>query len=733
MTQPSLDLTSCDTEAIHLPGAIQPHGVLIAMREPELAVLQVSANVVDDLGAPSAALVLGRPLGELIGPAGSEAVARALTADDLVLENPLRLDVRGRSFDGVIHRNGAAAILELEPIPDANLPVDRLLRESVIRLQRARSLADLCVVAAKQLRALIGFDRVMVYQFHDDGHGEVVAEDRLREVEPFLGLHFPASDIPHQARQLYALNAIRVIPDARYSPVSLVGRKDLGTDAPLDLTFASLRGVSPIHLEYLANMGVRASMSVSLMRGKRLWGLLACHHGEPRHVPFVVRSACEVYGRLVSLQIDALEEIETREHRDRLRSGEIAILDSMRGAPDGWAEGLLARPEVLLRLVNATGAALIDESGVRTVGDVPTIPEIAALGAWLSSGLGGVFATHTLGRDASSSESYRSVASGLLAVRVAKPRPAHILWFRQEVLRTATWGGNPAKAVSPASPDGRLHPRQSFAAWKEIVRGTSMPWTSAEIEIAEDVARRAIEVDLEQQIARAEEAVRARDDLVAVVSHDLKNPVNVILLASRLLRVQLNDAKPGAALASLARLDRAALGMTVLITDLLDLAKIEAGRFQVLPAPCEVRALIDEAVALLEPSADERSVRLETSVAENASVFADRDRMFQVLGNLLSNAIKFSPLGAAVRIATTTIEGFTRFEVRDQGPGLASNLVPHVFDRYWQGMLTRTGQGSGLGLYIAKGLVEAHGGRIWVESTVGVGSTFYFTVPSVRD
>jgi chemotaxis family two-component system sensor kinase Cph1 len=403
----------------------------------------------------------------------------------------------------------------------------------------------------------------------------------------------------------------------------------------------------------------------------------------------------------------------------------------MRGAPAGWTAGLLARPEALLGVVNATGAALIDENGVRTVGDVPTIPEIAALGAWLSSGLDGVFATHTLGREAPS-DSYRSVASGLLAVRVAKPRPAHILWFRQEVLRTATWGGDPAKPVTPAPKDGRLRPRQSFAAWKELVRGTSIPWTSAEIEIAQDVARRAIEIDLEQQIARAEEAVRARDDLVAVVSHDLKNPVNVILLAIRLLRTQLHEPAPGAALATLVRLDRAALGMTALITDLLDLAKIEAGRFQVLPAPCEVRALVADAATLLEPGADERSVRLETSGVENASVFADRDRMFQVLGNLVGNAIKFSPRGGVVRIATTTAKGFTRFEVRDEGPGIASNLVPHVFDRYWQGMLTRTGQGSGLGLYIAKGLVEAHGGRIWVESSVGIGSTFYFTVPSVR-
>jgi chemotaxis family two-component system sensor kinase Cph1 len=638
--------------------------------------------------------------------------------------------VCGRSFDGVLHRNGTVTILELEPIRAPEPVVDRPFRDAVIRLQRVRTVADLCVVAASQLRTLTGFDRVMVYRFHGDGHGEVVAEDRAREMEPLLGHHYPAADIPRQARQLYTLNPIRVIPDARYTPVPLVGRRDMGGDVTLDLTFASLRGVSPVHLEYLANMGVAASMSVSLMRGERLWGLLACHHRAPHHVPFVVRSACEVIGRIVSLQIDAFEEAERCAQRDVLRGGESAILDAMRAAPTGWAAGLLTRPEALLRVVNATGAALIDENGIRTAGDVPSIPEIASLGSWLSSGRGVVFATHALGREAPSSDAYRSVASGLLAVRVAKPHPAYILWFRHEILRTATWGGNPAKPVTP-SENGRLRPRQSFAAWKEIVRGTSTPWTSAEIEIAQDIARRAIEVDLEQQIVRAEQAVRARDDLMAVVSHDLKNPVNIIHLATGLVRHQLNEATPTAALATLGRVDRAVLRMKALITDLLDLGKIEAGRFQVAPEPCEVRTLIDEALALQEPVAQERSVRLESSAAEEGMrVLADRDRMFQVLGNLLSNAIKFSPRDGVVRVATRTADGFTRFEVHDEGAGLAPNLLGHVFDRYWQATVARSGQGSGLGLYIAKGLVEAHGGRIWVESTVGVGSTFCFTVPS---
>jgi chemotaxis family two-component system sensor kinase Cph1 len=250
MTESPVDLSSCEAEAIHLPGAIQPHGVLVAVREPDLGIVQVSANAREMLGVD--AVAHGRSLGELVGRAPSEAVLRALGSDDLTLANPLRLDVCGRSFDGVLHRNGTVTILELEPIRAPEPVVDRPFRDTVIRLQRVRAVADLCAVAASQIRTLTGFDRVMVYRFHGDGHGEVVAEDRAREMEPLLGLHYPAADIPRQARQLYTLNPIRVIPDARYTPVPLVGRKEMGGDVPLDLTFASLRGVSPVHLEYLA-------------------------------------------------------------------------------------------------------------------------------------------------------------------------------------------------------------------------------------------------------------------------------------------------------------------------------------------------------------------------------------------------------------------------------------------------------------------------------------------------
>ncbi len=249
--------------------------------------------------------------------------------------------------------------------------------------------------------------------------------------------------------------------------------------------------------------------------------------------------------------------------------------------------------------------------------------------------------------------------------------------------------------------------------------------------MGEDVARRAVEVDLGEQIALAARAVRTRDDVVAVVSHDLKNPLNVIQLATRFVRAQIVGGEDP--LATLDRIDRAAHRMGVLITDLLDLAKIEAGRFHVMPTPCAARALVADAITLQKPIAAERGVRLESAEVEDVSILVDQDRMFQVLANLLSNAIKFTPKEGQVSISSRTAGGFTRFMVHDDGPGMAPYVVDRVFDRYWQAPTSAVRQGSGLGLYIAKGLIEAHGGRIWAESVAGAGSTFFFTVPSCSD
>ena len=720
----TLEARACDAEPIHIPGAIQPHGVLVAVDPRTLAVTQVSANCADYFGR-SPESVLGRPLTALLGPA-----AEALFVDSSVAGPPIgelvKIDVDGHGFDLLAHRHQDVLIIELERHDPAAVPSDPGLRAALGRLQRPNSVGELCAIAVDAIRKLSAFDRVMMYRFDADGHGEVINESRCDGVTSYLGLHFPASDIPRQAREMYLLNWLRLIPDAEYRPVML--RPDPGATrtAPLDLSFATLRSVSPIHLEYLRNMGVRGSMSISLVETDKLWGLIACHHRAPRHVSFAARSACEVIGRVVALQIGAQEALAVRASRESLRGPESRLVEAMRDHAKDVASALGQRGDALLQLTDATGAAVCTASEIRTVGATPSKGQIAGLVAWLGKqGGAGIFQTRFLAAMYPAAAEYAHVGSGLLAMTLPHSTPSYVLWFRPEIVHTVKWAGDPAKAVENREGTPSLHPRHSFEAWTEVVRGNSLPWRPAEIDAAEDLRRRAIEADLTHQIARAEQAISFRDEIVAVVSHDLKNPLQVIEMAVKVLRP--HSLENPRAMTTIGRVLRAVGKMNALIHDLLDVAKIESGRFDVTPVPCPISRLAEDASAMLAPIAEAKGVRLAWPPTDDRWVDADPERIFQVLSNLVGNAIKFTPAGGVVSIELQSTDGVVRFAVRDTGPGIPTIELAHIFDRYWQARRARSA-GSGLGLYIAKGIVEAHGQRIWGESTYGAGATFYFTL-----
>ncbi|AUX19690.1 histidine kinase [Sorangium cellulosum] len=726
------DLTRCDQEPIHVPGAIQPHGALLVLDEPDLTITQASENAGEHLGQPLER-VLDQPLSAVLGEASAAEVRAALDGDRWKELNPLSIAARGRRFDGIVHRHAGATILELEPILPAatEATVHHPLRRALLRVQSAGTLGELYEVVVHEVRRLTGFERVMLYQFDDEGHGAVIAEARGPSLEPYLGLHYPASDIPRQARALYLANPLRIIPDARYTPARLVPGARRERAAPLDLSFAVLRSVSPVHLEYMANMGVLASMSVSLRVHDGLWGLISCaNHSGPRRLPYELRSACEVLGLLTSLEIAAFEDREAAARRDARRLPLSLLVDAMRSGDD-VLEGLLARPAELLALVGAEGAAVVRAGDARTWGRTPPLPFVMALADWLDQRPdASLFSTASLAAMLPSALPVKDVASGLLSFGLPGAEHRRLLWFRPEIVQTVRWGGDPREPVE-TDPHMRIHPRRSFALWKQEMRLRSRPFSASDIEAAEDLRRYAVEIDLERQVERAQRAVRARDDLVAVVSHDLKNPIGVIQMqAALLLRAAgPHDEPQSRRLRALAeRIQRSVDRMNALVHGLLDLAKIESGRFVLERRPEPTRELVEEALLAMRPLAESRRITIAEHVVETPRVEADRERIFQVFSNLLGNAIKFTPEGGAVTVEVALERDGVRFTVADTGPGIPADRLPHVFERYWRAPGERSA-GAGLGLYIAHGIVEAHGGRLWVESTVGVGTRFMFTLP----
>jgi len=497
-----IDLDNCAREPIHIPGSIQPRGVLAVLREPDFEVRQVSANVADLLGR-SVDAVLGRHLSALIGAEQAARVEEAASSfGDLHQRNPVEcvIDVAGepRAFDAILHREpGGVLLVELEVAygerPFSFPNTYQAVRSSVEELNRAATLTELYDTTARAVRDLTGFDRVMVYRYDEDYNGEVVAESKREDLNSFLGLHYPSTDIPAQARALYEKNWLRLISDVDYTPAPLVPAIDPARGAPLDLTHATLRSVSPIHVEYLQNMGVHASMSISLLRHGRLWGLIACHHYAGPHLPpFGTRAAAEFLGSTLSLRL--VDRFEDDQLHKRLAAQAVLVKLAAATLDDGesLAAALLGAPN-LLDLVPADGVVVNIQGERRVCGSVPPPQAVSAVTAWARSAGDEIASSECLSRELPGLDLDPQSAAGALALNL--PDGQYAVWFRREVLRSVDWGGDPEnKAIAVREGEQiRLSPRKSFERWREIVHQCSEPWTLSEIESAESLRRHVVE------------------------------------------------------------------------------------------------------------------------------------------------------------------------------------------------------------------------------------------------
>ncbi|WP_244930231.1 SpoIIE family protein phosphatase [Nocardioides sp. W7] len=476
------DLTNCDREPIHLPGAIQPHGVLLAVDAERWQVVMASDNVATMLGV-DLTTVLGSSLASLLGTEAEDAIRASVEGERAEVLN-LHLDAlatRGARLpayvDAAVHRSGDRVVVELEGADRqaAALLSYRAARGAMQRLARTGSVVELSEGLVAEIAELTGFDRVMVYRFDEDWNGEVIAERRRSDLNAFVGLHYPATDIPAQARRLYTANWIRLIADISYTPVPIVPVLDPGTGSPLDLSHSTLRSVSPIHLEYLSNMGVTASMSVSLVVDGQLWGLIACHHYSGAHaLSLDVRAASEFLGQVAS---QLVAERERADARDDVRRAE-ELLAEVQAATSSSPAPLKALMETaeLAELMGAGGVALCFDGRVTTLGTVPdeaSVRRIAELLRRPESLPGG--SAHLAALDPELA-AVAETAAGALVIGSAPDR--WLCWVRPELPEVVDWGGDPTnkQLALAADPQVRLSPRKSFEKWQQVVRGHSAGW-----------------------------------------------------------------------------------------------------------------------------------------------------------------------------------------------------------------------------------------------------------------
>jgi two-component system, chemotaxis family, sensor kinase Cph1 len=731
------------------PASIQPHGVLLVLTQPELNILQISHNSQQQLGKSTLEL-LGKPLSTLLGTSQTTAVKQCLSATPGVT-NHLKLMIEAdKCFDAIVattpdrsiaYSQEQVIILELEPsVSETNISFADFYhstRDAVSQIQTQSNLSEFLQMAVATVQKITGFDRVMAYRFDQDFSGSVIAEVKRSDLPTYLGLHYPATDIPQPARDLYTHCLLRYIPNLNAELVELIPRENPITQAPLDLSFASLRGFGRCCVEYHQNMDVAAIMVISLLKEGKLWGLISCHHQTPKYLPYDVRIACEFFVQIVSLELAAKVSNEELDYEVKLRSLQSEFIESISQA-DNFIDALVYPAPRLLDLVSAEGAAVILGKDITLVGKTPDVETITTLIQWLETQISdNLFHTNSLPQIYPQASSFKDTASGLLLLRISQVRRYYILWFRPEVLQTVNWAGNPGDSIQ-AKTNGTvtLSPRKSFESWQETVSFTSLPWKNCELDSALALRNAIIGIVISKidELAKINlELERSNRELASFAyasSHDLKEPLRGIYNYSNILLEDYGHLLDEEGIDYIKTVTSLSVRMETLINGLLRLSQL--GQAELSLHLTDLNLLLKQTIDVFRASRQDAQFEIQIP-RPLPSINCDSILVNEIFANLITNAFKYSDrvhkiieIGYLEPSESTTTPVFY---VRDNGIGIKPHHLETIF-RLFKRLHSQEkyGGGAGAGLAIAKRIIERHGGHIWVESSFNQGSTFYFTL-----
>ena len=486
------DSDFCGSLPINFINSIQDYGYVFVLERAHLSIIQVSENVTEVLNSSFQQLI-GMPF-ESIVATSDFARLQKIFSEKNAIKIPLTLSLKhdNQAFYSLIHVYPKHFIIEMESVDTLKgrkfTEVFQEVKNLSGEIEHADSVIEVCNIAVKELRKLSGFDGVLMYTFDENWNGRVIAEDKDPRLEQYLGQTFPASDVPKQARELYLKNPYRLIPNRNYKPSRLYPVINPITNSFTDLSSCNLRGVPGVHLEYMGNMGINASMSIRVIKNGQLWALISCHNIEPMYLDYEICSVFEWLSIVISNKISLIINQEEYNFSIDLQSKRTALTDRIYAGED-ITEGLISSewPNIL-SLFNAGGAAVIISSRTETIGSVPEKDDLENLLLWLEGkNVNKVFSSSHLSGLYDDAAAYADCGSGILVIPIDSERGDYVICFRPEVVETIDWGGNPNEAIN-FEPDGKAyHPRNSFKLWKERLLMHSDPWNPEELEVADSL------------------------------------------------------------------------------------------------------------------------------------------------------------------------------------------------------------------------------------------------------
>ncbi|MCW4467947.1 GAF domain-containing protein [Flavobacterium sp. MFBS3-15] len=740
-----VNLSNCEQEPIHIPGSIQPHGFLLGLKENSFVIDYCSSNCGDLTGYTYSEL-LGAAFDAVFGVEALKLLKEYIFDEKMLSSSLLKLEMRGSNFLCTVHKSNNVYVLEAEPVNDDSRPASAVYDQTsqfLSYMHDTHTLKELCSLVANGTREITGYDRVMIYRFDKDYNGEVFAESVRKDLEPFLGLHYPHTDIPPQARQLYMQNLLRLIVDVNYTPVPIY-TIDEGQNKNLDLSLSILRSTSPIHVQYLHNMGVGATLTISLIYKKKLWGLIACHHYSPKNISPEVRLAAQLQGHFITSQIDVRQASEEYDEARKVTNALEKINSYALGSKSDLND--IANTPEILKLCNAAGIAIVFNEKVYKGGLTPSDDEVRQIANWLAAYSNRTsFNTDKLVDFLPETKSLCSTASGIIYHSLDIESDNCIIWFRPETITEVHWAGDPAKSIMKDAKG--LSPRNSFSLWKEIVSCMSKPWLQPEIDTAAAYAnslQRHINLLIisleEEKYRKLSELLRQTnselENINWISTHDVQEPLRKIQLISSRILSKEEDMSPDVH-DSLKRMNASAQRMQTLLVDILKYTKLKHtdDSFETV----DLETLCREVVEDMTETISEQSA--EVIIEDLPSVDGIPFLLRQLFTNLIANSIKYASPGIKPVIRITAAEElksylpedktlFKVINVADNGIGFDKQYAESIFNIFTKLHASSEYKGSGVGLALCRKIMQNHNGYITGSGVPGKGAVMSLYFPS---